>query len=156
MLPRTLSVNSTPLRAVDPRGLVRWEGTSFQFSIGLGDFAYGYEGYNLVSECKCNKKYVIQVRADMGSVGVGFPVSFGGQTGVSFDDPLECPDPNVFNGLYKKEGGTWGFIGYNRITMGRAVSSGFGFLIGYEFGVNYNIGKSRAFVLAKIECCEGR
>ncbi|MBK7657961.1 MAG: RHS repeat-associated core domain-containing protein [Betaproteobacteria bacterium] len=87
-------VGQRPISARDPYGLVKWEGSGFSGSMGLG-LGGGMESYTLVSECKCGKRVTVGVAVMYGVVGKGRFQSLGPQEGhVSLTDPVpKCKRP---------------------------------------------------------------
>lgn len=146
-------VANDPLRHVDPMGLVKWTGTVLGGSAGPA----GTEYYTLISECKCNKRVYVNVRADYFSFGVGVPFSYTGQS-VDFEDGASCPIASIFDGgAAKASAGVAAGVGVNcsMTTLGRANSAGCSLEMGYEGGASLSlIGRSQVTSSSEEKCCQ--
>jgi RHS repeat-associated protein len=146
-------VTNTPLRFVDPMGLVKWTGTVLGGSAG----SVGVEYYTLMSECKCNKRVYVDVRAEYFSFGVGVPFSYTGQS-VDFEDGASCPIASMFDGSAgKASAGVAAGVGWNCsvTTLGRVNSSGCGPQMGYEGGMSLSLfGRSQVTHSSEEKCCQ--
>jgi RHS repeat-associated protein len=144
-------VNSMPLAATDPKGLVKWEGTVFT----LGARVFAGEIYSLISECVNGRRARVEVRAVGSGPGAGATV---GGSFASFDDSQRDIDPNVFNGVYGKTGAGLSLgIGYQcgRTQLGLAVSA---FSCGVQGGLDYSIGTAwgvSKLAWVRYENCDG-
>ena len=120
-------VDQNTIRFVDPLGLVRWSGSSFGISIGVVVGAT-FTILDLVSECACGKKYRIRVIGTGPILTRGIKGSVTESFGLSLDDGLPCPDPNVFNGTFASTSAAATFGGIPiRPGLGRPISPvGFG------------------------------
>lgn len=144
---------SDPLRNIDPLGLVKWVGTMLAGSGG----PFETELYTLVSECKCNKRVYVQVRANFFNFGVGIPYSYTGQS-YEFEDGASCPIPSIFEGgAGKASAGVAGGVGVNCsiVTLGRAKSAGCSLQMGYEGGASLSLaGRSHVTHSSEEKCCQ--
>ena len=152
-----LYVQGNPLFYSDPLGLVKWKGTVLSVSGGMGPITGGVETYTLRSECKCGQRYLIRVRATTSFSGIsgGAPFSYIGST-AEFEDPADCPNPDVFNGGYGKYSfGVAVGVGYgfSMVTLGRARSMGGSLEVGYETQAGFNLFGRSEVVWAFKECC---
>jgi RHS repeat-associated protein len=123
-------VDSAPLSATDPLGLVKWKGTVFFRGAGPAAF----DIYTLTSECKCGVSYVVRVRTT--AAGLTRGAAWAGQL-VEFQDPFDCPDPYMLSGDY--------------FNVGLAVSGGLG--VGFAAGAGAVLGRSRIEWIIKVPCC---
>lgn len=91
---------ANPLSFTDPSGLVKWSGTSFNFSF-IELIGASFTEMDLWSECGADgKRWHIIVKAV--GPGVGFGVKLAATiSDVSFDDGAASANPNAFNGWYK-------------------------------------------------------
>lgn len=77
-------------------GLVEWTGTMGGVA-GIDIVGAGFFRYNLVSECKCNRR--VRIKGYVSTLAVGFGMTFTGSgSTASFYDYRQCPDPDVANG----------------------------------------------------------
>ncbi|MBK7657968.1 MAG: RHS repeat-associated core domain-containing protein [Betaproteobacteria bacterium] len=139
-------VGQRPISARDPYGLVKWEGSGFSGSMGLG-LGGGMESYTLVSECKCGKRVTVGVAVMYGVVGKGpIPIS-GSAGGTCFIDGLGCPSAKAAEGLFVKSslsavygyGGALGITRLGQLTSCSLFSDSWGMDIGFNVvGIGYS------------------
>jgi RHS repeat-associated protein len=145
-------VGNDPLRYIDPLGLVKWSGTVLAGSGGPGST----ESHYLTSECKCNKRVYVQVRANYFSVGAGSPFTYTGQT-EEFEDGAACPIASIFEGgAARASTGIAAGIGFTCgvTTLGRANSTGCGLQAGYDGGASMSLfGRSYVVSSSEEKCC---
>jgi hypothetical protein len=147
-------VGSNPLSYTDPRGLVKWSGTTRSIGLDVLRVGVGRDEYVLESECKCGTKAKVIVEVDSvgASLGAG---SF--RSAIEFEDGLACPNPMVFAGPAFKfsVGGAIRFGGsYSRVQVGRATSFGSWSAIeglGVEAGAAP--GYARVIEMRSEDCC---
>ncbi|QWT18881.1 hypothetical protein KPL74_14140 [Bacillus sp. NP157] len=109
-------VTNRPLTAIDPLGLVKWDGYVETFSISPLLAAGAYK-FGLISECIDGRRAAVMVNAAGLGIGLGFKISptvSGAGSTVSFEDRMSHIDPNILNG--------W-FVAYS---AGAAVHRGYG------------------------------
>jgi len=143
-------VDSSPLIATDPRGLVKWYGWGRSFAFG----AYGRDEYELESECKCGVQVRIKVVVDSFGFGKGASST---RDEAEFEDDFECPYPMVFAGPAVGFTGTIAFrygVSYSRIQIGRAVSSGWSAVEGIGISAGPSVGSADVEFLGSKDCCE--
>ncbi|KJV36805.1 RHS repeat-associated core domain-containing protein [Luteibacter yeojuensis] len=109
-------VTNRPLSAVDPLGLVKWEGyvetKSISAILAISAFKFG-----LISECVGGRRAAVLL--DAGGVGIGVGLKYsppvaGTGSAVSFEDGMHHVDPNILNGWFS----AW--------SAGAAVQHGYG------------------------------
>jgi RHS repeat-associated protein len=164
-------VGGNPVRAIDPLGLVKWEGALTGVSAAAGPGG-GLYFFDMVSPCKCGKR----ARATGFASGVG--AGLGGAIGKykapdlslsggaqGFEDANACPDPDVFNGKFLIAqasfvlpwfGGSCGnvFLGQAVASLNVVPGSSWcsGGSVGLDIGVTSFVGAS-AVVKSSIEPC---
>jgi hypothetical protein len=166
-------VGGNALGATDPKGLVKWSGTSYNFSVVDGVGA-SFTELDLWSECGADgKKWHIIVKAVGPSIGLGVKVA-ATLSDVSFDDGSASANPSAFGGWYKSVGAgiTFGAIpikpiasvGFGRPGIG--VSQGIGqfggvtsdvsatpsTVVGRDFSVSGTIGSSTVVFSESKDC----
>jgi RHS repeat-associated protein len=115
-------VGNSPLTSIDPTGLVKWAGSSYNFSV-VDLIGASFTELDLWSECGADgKRWHIIVKAVGPSVGIGVKVA-STVSDVSFDDGEASANPNAFNGWYK---GVGAGITFGAIPFKGAASVGFG------------------------------
>ena len=132
-------VKDNPLSWIDPRGLVRWSGTSRSFNW----LAYSRDEYELESECKCGIRARITVMVD--SLGVGFGAS-STRSANDFEDHFACPNPMAFAGAaltYSATAAARFGVSYNRVLLGAATSSGWSAVEGIGASIGFSLGQAR-------------
>jgi len=140
---------SSPLRRIDPSGLITWSGDVFTAAVAIG----AVDIYTLKSECACGYEYVVRVKAYSGGLGRGATLT---GSSVELKDTESCPDPEVLVGDYFRvsagfAGGVG--IGFNYILMGRAGSpGGFGVEYGYDISVGASFGQSYLDWAIRVPC----
>ena len=105
-------VSASPLRSIDPLGLVEWTGTISYYQLGAVGTVGVYEA-ELTSQCVGGKRAKVKVRAGGGGVGVGLKrVPFASnQTPITLKDYLPSIRPENFNGLFFTMGAGFQFFG---------------------------------------------
>lgn len=162
-----------PLSFTDPSGLVKWSGTSYNFSV-IDLIGASFTELDLWSECGADgKSWHIIVKAVGPSVGLGVKVA-ATVSDVIFDDGAASANPNVFNGWYKGVGAgiTFGAIPIKSapsVGLGKpgiGVSQGIGrfggvtsdfspapsTVVGRDFSVSGTIGSATATFAESKEC----
>jgi len=98
-------VNQNPLNGIDPRGLVRWEGSQFEVSL-IFLVGASFTKFDLTSECVNGEMATVTVLATGPGIGIGasfqrgIPTGASGSPAVAFDDGLSNLNPGVFNGFF--------------------------------------------------------
>jgi RHS repeat-associated protein len=113
-------VGGNPLKSIDPKGLVKWDGLGRSLDLG----PYSRDEYTLESECKCGMKIRVTIEATYFSIGGG-AAAMG--SGASFEDNFDCPNPMAFEGPAFKvtAGAAFRFgTGFNFSILGRGTSPG--------------------------------
>ena len=145
-------VSSNPLGAIDPRGLVEWNGTVLSGGVGPA----GGDIYTLQSECKCGKKVTARVRTVFFGISMDMGFSYTGQT-VSFKDAAGCPSVSTLLGQYARAaiGGAAG-AGYSCsfTTLGRAHNASCGLQAGFELGAGLSLAGASQLLWVKEEPCD--
>jgi RHS repeat-associated protein len=148
-------VTNDPLRHVDPMGLVKWTGT-FAGASASDPVGGGVFYFDLVSECKCEKRVRIFGIASALTAGLSFRPYSGSGGASEFYDYKDCPDPSIANGLFSMASAS-SVIGtgasYSRVRIGGLksydeVDQSYGF----DFSIGLYLGAS-ATIDAKVECC---
>ncbi len=151
-------VEGNPIRSIDPSGLVVWEGSASFFDAGAVFGGVAVDAF-FRSECKCGVKYAVYV----GAFGVGLVVGPGIiKVGVSgsatkFEDDLDCPNPNIFNGTFvlaSIEATVGRGISNSHMQLGGATSNSVSLPVGVSVGVLFVRGKSWVIRSIKKNCCE--
>lgn len=96
---------NSPHRNTDPFGLATWTGTSFGASAEGGHIGGFIDFYSLSAKCKNGGRAQAYVIAVGGTTSLGLPVALIGNSHVEFEDGLDEPNPDVFNGSYVKVAG---------------------------------------------------
>jgi RHS repeat-associated protein len=146
-------VRSRPVINVDPQGLVEWSGT-----LGGGaaiDVVGGsILSFDLVSECKCNRRVRVSGYASFLAGGFGLKYTGSGAS-TSFTDYFECPEETAPNGSAFMLGvagvlGAGGSCSY--VNLGGLYSSSCGPSFGIDISAGMYVGAS-VVTTAKTECC---
>jgi RHS repeat-associated protein len=143
-------VENGPLRATDPRGLVKWSGWGKSLVLG----PYGRDEYELESECRCGTQ--VRIKVTVNSVGPGKGGS-STRDEAEFEDDLECPNPMAFAGPAFGFTATIAFrygVSYSRIQIGRAVSSGWSAVEGIGASIGPSGGAADVEIISSKECCK--
>lgn len=161
-------VNSSPLVAADPSGLVKWKG-QYSFIGAAENLGYMHQIYDLESECIEGKKAWVRVVADFGGAAFGslpwkrMPfssrVAVGGGP-AEFDDGLVFLMPSyVFNGeasQYSLSSVLVAGFSAGKTVLGQARSTSNIFSVSPEFGVDvgfsYMRGKSTLISSRSQDC----
>jgi RHS repeat-associated protein len=144
-------VRDSPLRFVDPRGLVGWTG-----AIGGGGGHYGLGGaiylFDFISDCACNKR--VRVKGFISVVGAGLSLVDPSVVVVQLHlkDGNACPDGSAFNGPVTMASVGAAIYGCSIMTVGSTWGSHCGWMGGNEIGGSANVGAS-AVVKQTVECC---
>ena len=148
-------VESSPLLATDPFGLVKWKGTAFYRGAG----PLGGDVYTLTSECKCGIQYVARVKTLASGLTRGF--TWAGQH-ITFEDFHDCPNPDALVGDYFNVGfsiaGGLG-VGFSTTVLGDAQSPGsLALQAGLAGSAGAVVGRSWLEWKIAVECdpCAGR
>jgi hypothetical protein len=91
-------VENNPVNSADPKGLIKWSGSSLQIS-AVELVGASFTRFQLESQCVNDRKAVITIWAVGPSIGVGAKVS-ATASAVSFEDFSSTIDPNRFNGIF--------------------------------------------------------
>jgi len=155
-------VRNRPLENIDPFGLVDWKGF-FGGGGAIAGVGGAIFGFDLTSECKCNRRVRIQgfasaLAAGFGLGGRGTKNASGSGSSMEFYDYRECPDPGIANGLFSMASA--GFVigvgpGYSRIELGGLRS--YYNLGDINYGLDVSVGLylgSSAVTHATVECCQ--
>ncbi|MGH9893496.1 MAG: RHS repeat-associated core domain-containing protein, partial [bacterium] len=170
-------VDSSPLRNVDPDGLVKWSGTAYTFS-AISLIGASFSEVDLWSECACGKRYHILLHGVGPAVGLGLKV-VATISDISFDDGQSCPSPGAFAGTFlgASAGATVGALpvkgrpspmglGFPGIGVGAGISrhgkatSDFnpsapgGAVVGRDLSISGVWGSSTVSVLEVKDCCK--
>lgn len=157
-----LYVGASPLKHVDPLGLVRWSGTvrSRSAALGVGFVLYDFD---LESECIEGERARVHVRAPAASIGLNIkyapPIFSLSESSVTLNDRMDRVEPAVLNGWFSiwsagiaagaGYGGSMIQIGGVGRVLARPRDSGafglpsFGPETGLELGAGGAVGKSR-------------
>lgn len=90
-------VSANPLRLIDPKGLVEWNGSIFSMASPIAH----YDILTLATKCIKGKQGYARVHARAWMVGFGAALTITGGS-ITLEDNLTEVNPNVFNGIYKK------------------------------------------------------
>jgi len=170
-------VDGNPVNSVDPNGLTRWTGTSYQIS-AIALVGATFNRFTLESECVGGKKAIITVWAVGPSIGIG---SRGTLTisKVSFEDFSAKIDPSQFEGIFLLAQAGITFhpgvpirppgrtippgpgpgigVGASSIRLGNAFSdplSSVGLSYGYDKSITGTVGTSSVMDVQILDCCE--
>ena len=148
-------VSNNPIKLIDPKGLIEWEGTG---TIVTGAFFVGAGGgfFSLTSDCVDGKQGKVKVLA------VGPGVGFGGKgsitiSDITFEDGKTDIDPSGFNGgfLIFTIGAARGLgISFSAIELGDAHSVGLSIDAGVTLGVFEGGGSSTVISSEITEDCK--
>ena len=139
-------VGGNPIGAVDPTGLIEWRGTATTLS-ATGPVGATVTTYKLTSEEVDGRRATVSVTAVGPSIGYGANLG-GTHSQVTFKDPLDSINPQVFSGNYAagQVGLTVPFgpgYGAYAIGMGDATAIDHGRIdIGYDASISGTIGTS--------------
>lgn len=149
-------VDNDPMRHVDPMGLVKWHGT-FAGASAADPVGGGVFYFDLVSECKCEKRVRIFGVASALTAGLSIRPYSGSGGASEFYDYKDCPDPSIANGLFSMASASWVFgtgPGYTRFRLGGLKSyDEVDQAYGFDISIGLYLGAS-ATIDAKIECCK--
>ena len=146
-------VRDSPLRFVDPRGLVGWKG-----GLGGGGGYYGLGGaiylFDFISDCACGKQ--VRVKGFVSVVGAGLSLVDPSAMVVEleFKDSKACPDGSVFNGPVTMASAGVAVYGCSIMTVGSTWSSHCGWMGGNEVGGSANVGASAVVSTETVQCCK--
>ncbi|GAC1371867.1 MAG: hypothetical protein NVS3B3_01650 [Aquirhabdus sp.] len=134
-------VGGSPLRSVDPKGLVKWNG-SFGGLSAIDGVGGGLFHFKLTSECLCKKKITIEGFASFVAAGLGAKYT-GTTSGSSFHDFLPCPDSSVANGaaaMLSAGAARGAGAGWSKVTLGHLYSDWSNMPSGPSYGFDFSIG----------------
>jgi RHS repeat-associated protein len=151
--------SQNPLVRVDPMGLVDWTG-SFGGAAAVDGVGGGVFFFSLESECKCNKKVVIEGTAFALAAGIGAKAVQSKYTGTgggaAFHDFRSCPTEDVANGAFAMSSAGLAFgvgYGYSKITLGHLFSDfGGSKTYGWDASAAFYLGSS-VVTNSRTECC---
>ncbi len=123
-------VGGSPVRGIDPKGLVEWSGSVLSMSaspfersspVGVGGGRI-FEIYTLYAKCKNGDTAYARVHTTGWAVGFGLPIAMSGGS-VSLEDGQDDANPDILNGAYKEfnYGYGWGIgLGGGLLQLGGA------------------------------------
>lgn len=117
-------VGSSPLRYVDPLGLVKWRGYAHGIAGGGGGLALAFYNFHLTSECVGGRMAVVDLDVFWGGGGLGAPVTYT-VSNVTLDDGASQVDPNNLTGPAVLYGGGFaagGGASYSELVLGSGRS----------------------------------
>ncbi|WP_313455357.1 RHS repeat-associated core domain-containing protein [Stenotrophomonas sp.] len=117
-------VGSSPLRYVDPLGLVKWKGYAHGIAGGGGGLALAFYNFHLTSECVGGRMAVVDLDVFWGGGGLGAPVTYT-VSNVTLDDGASQVDPNNLTGPAVLYGGGFaagGGASYSELVLGSGRS----------------------------------
>ena len=117
-------VGSSPLRYVDPLGLVRWTGYAHGIAAGGGGLALAFYNFHLTSECVGGRMAIVDLDVIWGGGGLGAPVTYT-VSNVTLDDGTSQVDPNNLTGRAVLYGGglaAGGGASYSELMLGSGRS----------------------------------
>lgn len=152
-------VGSDPLGAIDPFGDVEWKGTFGGFA-GVKGVSAGFYRFDLVSECKCNKRVRIKGVVSTLAAGLGAKAYGGSISKTEFYDYRSCPDPDVANGLASIASAALvpgGGFACSKVTLGHLyqAASCSGPVYGFDVSIGVYIGASLVTERSE-ECCNSK
>ncbi len=117
-------VGSSPLRFVDPLGLVKWRGYAHGIAGGGGGLALAFYNFHLTSECVGGRMAIVDLDVFWGGGGLGAPVTYT-VSNVTLDDGASQVDPNNLTGPAVLYGGGFaagGGASYSELVLGSGRS----------------------------------
>lgn len=117
-------VGSSPLRYVDPLGLVKWTGYAHGIAGGGGGLALAFYNFHLTSECVGGRMAIVDLDVIWGGGGLGAPVTYT-VSNVTLDDGASQVDPNNLTGPAVLFGGGFaagGGASYSELVLGSGRS----------------------------------
>ncbi|WP_419812211.1 RHS repeat-associated core domain-containing protein [Bacterioplanoides sp.] len=138
-------VSGNPISKVDHLGLLEWNGTATNVG-ATAPIGAAYTRYELTSEWVNNQRATVVVHAVGPAVGLGADIG-GTYSEITFREPLNYINPNIFDGSYDAAQVSWsvGNAGYGAfaINMGDAGAVGHGQIVfGWDVGATYSKGTS--------------
>ena len=156
-------VDNKPQKAIDPLGLIRWDGAVYMVTIGFAKMGAGVSllvaEFDLKTKCINGKQGTARVNAVAIILGAGksaIPFGSYGFGTAWFEDGLSNVDPDVFNGHFSIASVGTAVYSITPVVLGGAVgdASGFGFSTDLFSAYGSVAGKSKVFARSIKDCCE--
>jgi hypothetical protein len=150
-------VEGNPIKYIDPKGLVKWEGVVNAVSVVPGGGAAKFV-FELQSKCVNGRKAKIKIIAGGFALGIGAHAGIGWSK-ISFNDGKEILDPSIFNGQsrYFSASAALSLIGfgYSSFQLGDVkIKGGFSWVTGLDGAVISGVGVSTVNSLEWSSCCD--